>query len=168
MLLCFLTGRGGGVPHPVLNGVGGYPIHFWTGVPHPVLDGEYPHLDLGWGTPPVSWMGYPQTWDGVPPQSAGLNTPPRPIDWIGTPTLGQGTPLLPPVGWMGYPPPHLNLGQGTPPCLDLGWGTPLSAGWGTPSRNVDRQTPVKIVPSLVLRTRAVKIDHINLSCFNGN
>ena len=47
------------------------------------------------------------------------------------PDLRRGTP--PPVSWMGYP-----------PYLDLGWGT-------------DRQTPVKTVLSLVLRTRAIII-----------
>ena len=77
----------GGYSIPGLD-EGAYPIQFWMGYPRgtPVQtwDGyppskpgtgyspmnwmEYPHLDLGWGTPSTSWMGYPTwTWDGYPP-----------------------------------------------------------------------------------------------------
>ena len=82
-------------------------------------------LLTGGGTP--SSPGYPpvQTWDGVP-----------------SPLHGPGT---------GYP--HLDLGWGTAH-LDLVWGTPCQPH-GVPPWNVNRQTSVKTVPSLVLRTRAV-------------
>ena len=97
-----------------------------------------PHLDLGWGTPSAGWdtnlpgpgMGYPS---------------PGHLQWVPPHLdLGWGTP----ISWMGYPLLH----------LDLGWGTPLVGWMGyPPPRNVKRQTPVKTVPSLVLRTRAVKM-----------
>ena len=97
-------------------------------VPHAVLDG-------GW----------------VPPTGPGKGVPPY-LD------LGRGYPHLD-LG-RGYPHPHLDLGRGYPlhptwtweryPCLDMGsWYTP------PPPADLNRQTPVKTVPSLVLRTRAV-------------
>ena len=51
-----------------------------------------PHLDLGWGTPCVGWMGYPLPGTGYPPPGTGY---PSHLD------LGQGTP--PPRPGMGYP-----------------------------------------------------------------
>ena len=62
---------------------------------------------------------------------------------------------VPPIGQMGVPP---SAGWGHAPC-QLDGGTPPPIGWigYPPLRNVDRQTPVKSVPSLVLSTRAVKI-----------
>ena len=53
-------------------------------------------------------------------------------------------------------PPRKTLCGGYPPPSDAGWGTPpqVKAGWGPPP-HVDRQTRVKLLPSLVLRTRAV-------------
>ena len=148
----------------------GYPIQSWTGgtpsspgwgcTPSSSGSGGTPHPDLGWGT--HTW-----TWDGVPPC----------LD------LGWGIPL--PGSGMEYPPgrdgvPTILTWDGVLPYLDLGWDIPPpSAGWGNPlpgpamgypppsqmdevssplPRNVNRQTPVKTVPSLVLRTRAVKIN----------
>ena len=109
------------------QGAGGTPSSLGQGG----YPGVLPHLDLGWGTPP--------TWDGVPP-----------ISWMGYPLTGPGMGYppawawdgVPPMSWMGYPPPP-GPGTGVPP-------------WSAVN-NVNRQTPVKTVPSLVLRTRAVMI-----------
>ena len=73
--------------------------------------------------------------------------------WGGTPSQVQGWYPFPGLG--GYPIPGLGCtplarpGMGYPPGPDLGWGTPLPSrpGRGTPPRNVNRQTPVKTVPS---------------------
>ena len=52
---------------------------------------------------------------------------------------------------MGYPP--VGKDAGTPPQWEgwgtpqEGWGYPPSARWGYPPQNVNRQTPVKTVPS---------------------
>ena len=133
----------------------GYPIQFWWGgtpiqsrwwlVPHPVLMGEWvPPMSPDGGTP-ISWMGYPY-WP----------------DWGTPPLVGWGNPISQ-IGYTQF------ARWGTPCWLDE--GTPL-AGWGTPStgwvlapthlldgvpptRNVNRQTPVKTIPSLVLRARTV-------------
>ena len=104
--------------------------------------GEYPplasgmgtlHLDLGWGTS-LNWDGVPLCLD------LGQGTPQLDLGW--------GTPLPGPV--TGYPLPH----------LDLGWGTVSPISWmGYPAASVDKQTPVKTVPCLVLRTRAVTNVH---------
>ena len=76
---------------------------------------------------------------------------------------GGGTPSIPEVGyppvwtWMGYSPPF-TPGMGYPPCLDLGWSTslpPPGPGMGYAPPKCE-QTPMKTVPSLVLRTWAVK------------
>ena len=68
------------------------------------------------------------------------------------PQHGPGVGYPPPAGWgtftwtwMGYPPLNLDLGL-----------VPLDQLDGVPPRNVNRQAPVKTVPFLVLRTRAVK------------
>ena len=98
-------------------------------------------LDLTWtgGCTP----GYPsiQTWDGGTP----------------CPDLERGTPSVKTWEW-GIPiltldgvtpSPHPDLGNLVPPVLTWGGVPPLAS--------VNRQTPVKTVPSLVLRTRALKI-----------
>ena len=127
----------------------GYPLHLdlgW-GIPQSAVWGT-PHLDLGWGSPLSAGWGTPiWTGDRVPPL-AGWGTP-LDLGW-GTPLPGPGMGYSP--GWMGYLLP--GPGMGYPP----GWmGVPLAWTWDgvTPPRNVDRQTPAKTVPSLVLRTRAV-------------
>ena len=133
-LCCSVSWWGGGY----IRGTGGYliqswmggtPSWTWDGVPHISWMG-YPHLDLEWGTPlPGPGMGYPR-----PSQLDGV---PPTWTWDGVP---------PSAGWST---PFLNLGWGYPPCwLD---GVP-------PPQNVDRQTPVKTVPSLVFRTQAVNMD----------
>ena len=123
------------------------------------------HPDLARGTPPVPH--YNQDLVIVPPQDG---VPPTIKTWLG----------YPPTPRMGYPPPS-RPGWGTPR-PEMGYPPPSRPGWGTPQtwdvvlphhpdldgvhpqtwdgvlpRNVNRQTPVKTVPSLVLRTRAVMI-----------
>ena len=94
--------------------------------------GITPCPNLVWGIPFLTLDGVPPvlTWDGVH-QLDGVHH----IRYNGVPPIGKvgGTPLF---GRM---------------------GSPLSAGLGTPSRNVNRQTSVKTVPSLILRMRAVII-----------
>ena len=102
-------------------------------------------------------------WRGVPPRldlDGGVSP-----TW----TWEGGTPLS--VDGVS---PHPDLGCEYPP-LSAGWGTPSpvqtwegetpppSAGRGTPL-DVNRQTPVKTVPSLLLRTRAVIINMDNYEC----
>ena len=111
----------------------------------------------GWGTLP---------WNGVPPTIQTIKT------WLGYPLPsrpGQGTP--PPQTWDGVPPPTPDLRWGTPHHPDLDGVPPQPQTWDgvpptiqtwmgyppRPPRNVNRQTPVKTVPSLVLRTRAAKM-----------
>ena len=135
-----------GVFHPGLMGGGGVPL--------PVLMGVSPSSpNKGCGTPIQSQWGVP--W-GTPTRSI--------LDRVLPCWSDGGYPLLrldgdTPIGWMGVPPPSVR------------WGTTprphQSAGWGTPLQNVDRQTPVKIEPSLVLRTRAVKMS-FEVFVFNTN
>ena len=113
--------------------------------PHPVLDGGVPHPVLDEECPIQSWMGVPH-----PVLDGGQGTPTW--TWDGVPSTGWGTH-------------HLDLRWGTPSQLDgvpPAWtweGVPLISwmGDGVPPQNVDRQTPVKTVPSLMLHTRVVKI-----------
>ena len=103
---------GGGTPSS--HGGGGTlgPLH------HPDLARVSP--DLGWGTNPQTWLGYPstiQTWPGYPPTIQtwpGYPPPSRP---------GQGTPQ----SGMGHPPHHADLAGVPPP----------RPGWGTPSHHQD-------------------------------
>ena len=126
----------GEVPHPVLDGGAGTPSPGpQMGYPPSRPEMGYPHLDLEWGTPIQTWDGVPPawTWDGVwhTPSCMGY---PHTWTWDGVPLpAGWGT-FLPGPG-IGY----------LPPCqLD---------GVRPPPRNVNRQTPVKTVLSLVLRIR---------------
>ena len=48
----------GGTPPPGA-GCGDPPGWSWMGYPPAWSWTGYPHLDLGWGTPPISQMGYP-------------------------------------------------------------------------------------------------------------
>ena len=108
-----------------------------------------PHPDLGWGTPlvqtwdrvpPISRMGYSpvHTWDGLPPPPSA----PR----IGYPLSTPGMGSSPSGPRTGYPHPH------------LGWGTsPIQTWDGVPLASVDR---LKILPSLILRMRAVKTNSV--------
>ena len=93
----------------------------------------YP-LPAGWGTPVQTWDGIPPilTWDGVPPIWT----------WNGVPPV---------LTWDGVPP--LQTWDGVLPHLDLGWDTP------PPPTSVDR---LKILPSLILRMRAVIRKHLFL------
>ena len=113
---------------------GGYPVPCpW--VPHP--------MSRGWGYPISCPGGFP----GVPPGPEMEYPPTRPGMGYSTPLdHGWGTPW-PDLGWVT---PRARPGMGYPPHPDLGWGTPplpSRPGWGTPPRNVNRQTPVKTVPS---------------------
>ena len=123
-------GLDGGVPHSA-DGGGGYPrvthpSQVWMGVPHsadggtPISRMGYPHVDLGWGTPPPV-----QTSDGVP---LPLSRP------------GMGYPPHLDLGW-GTPPPTSRPEMGYPPCPDLSWGTP------PPPPSVNR---LKILPSVTM------------------
>ena len=86
---------------------------------------------------------------------------------------GRGTCIL---SWLGYPHP-VPLG-GTP--WSARWGYPLLARWGYPHQpdgvpplvrwgyshqNVNRQTPVKTVPSPFLWNAVVKIHHVYMSVY---
>ena len=135
----------------------GYPTSWdltWMGVPPtpcpaPVLGSD---LDRG-DTCPLSWD---LTWMG-----GTCPTPPPHI--LGSDLDGgrAGTPLD--LG-RGCPTRRLDLGRGTPfPPPGPGKGVTLppptwtwEGGTPHPHANVNRQTPVKTVHSLVLRTRAVK------------
>ena len=102
--------------------------------------GGVPHLRSGylrWGTP---WPGM-----GYPPD----------LGWGTSPQTWDGVPPGPRIG---YPPTW----DGVPP--DLRWGTPLQTWDGVPPPQVwtDTQTRVKTLPSLILRTRAVKMAEIEV------
>ena len=74
-----------------------------------------------------------------------MGYPPPDLGW-GTPqSAGWGTPSPSRPKWCTQP--HPDLGWRTPPCLDLGWGTPAP-----PPTSVNR---LKILPSIILRMRAV-------------
>ena len=107
--------------------------------------GTLSSLGLG-GVPGVSPLS--QVWWGGTPSSLGQGG--TPFCWLGggiPSSLGTGSyPKVPPI-------PGLDLGWDTPPHPDLGWGTP-------PSTSVDR---LKLLPSLIIRMRAVII-----TFFEGN
>ena len=119
----------------------------------------------------VSWQGeggYPiQSWTGgVPyPVLDGGGTPGYPLCL----DLGWGTPCqlggLPPTWtWDGVLPYQLD---GVPPCLDLGWGTPHQLDGVCPlDLGTDTFPSIKILPSLVLCTRAVMMT-MQIQCILG-
>ena len=139
-------------------------------------DGGVPTLSGG-GLPTFPGGGYlPQAGGTYLPggiRTLGRGVPTFPSG--GVPTLGWGTyqgryPPRPDLGRQALPHPDLRVGnpyQGRyPPRPDLGrqalphpdlrvGNLPTTQKVGTPPLDVDRQTPVKTVPSLVLRTRAV-------------
>ena len=95
------------------------------------IGGGYPEY------PPQTWDGVPpQTWDGVTP-GPEMGYPPT-LTWDGVPpTLTwDGVPPLPGPE-MGYPPTQTWDGVPPLPRPEMGY----------PPRNVNRQTPVKTVPS---------------------
>ena len=166
----------GGYPIP---GLGVHPIpgwgtpvrSWWWGVPHPSRGYPSQVLMVGMGVPHPTSRGYPIPGRGVPQPGLDGGIPSQVLG--GYPIPGWGYPMyphhqdldgVPPTikTWLGYsPPPHHPGLTGVPTTPDLRWGTPPPTiqtwmGYPTPSpRNVNRQTPVKTVPSLVLRTRAV-------------
>ena len=151
-LCCSISWQG--VPHPVLDG--GYPIQCWTGGIPSSLGWQGTPSSLGWRSTPSSLgLGVPHqvphpVLDGRVPLPTWTLDGASPISWMGYPLPGPGMGYFPQSAWWGTP--HLNLGSGTP------FPLPGPGMWYPPSpRNVDRQIPVKTVPSLVLRTRAVKI-----------
>ena len=128
MLICLggrVNGpRSRGVPHPMSRG--GTPSQVWGGLPHLRFGGGYPIPCPG---------GYPsQVWgEGIPHPRSGQGGGYH-LRW-GTPPSGQT--------WDGVPPPQPDLGWGTLPLTIQTWtGYPPSL-----PRNVNRQTPVKTVPS---------------------
>ena len=107
---------------------------------------------MGGGTPDLARVPPPftiQTWLGYPPPFPGMGYPPPSRPWWGVP---QVTPPHHP-DMAGVPPPHPR--DGVPP-------PPSRHGWGNPHPRPGMgywqvwQTRVKTLPSLVLRTRAVK------------
>ena len=116
-----------------------------------------------WGPPSQFWMGVPHSadggtpWDGVPPVQTWEGVP--------HPELGRGYPLSRPG--KGYPTPS-RTGKEYPTPSRTGKGIPPSRpGKGyPPSHQPDGGIPppppadvsrLKILPSLILRMRAVKM-----------
>ena len=140
----------------------GYPPWGWGGYPDlgtPPRGGYPPPLGRGTRTwvPPGGYLdlgGYPDPPGGVP----GPGYPPGQVPLQGgtqvwVPPWGGPGPGYPPWGgtWPGYP----------PRCLMAFWEMLQSImGYGYPrlwtDRLMDGQTHVKTLPSLILRTRAVK------------
>ena len=113
---------GGGVTHPVLDGVRGYPVQsqVWMGYP-PGPEMGYPPSRPGMGyTPSRPEMGYPPHLDlgwGYPHPDLGLGTPfPHQLDEVPLPSEP------------GMASPHLDLGWGTPHLSGAGMGYTPSAG----------------------------------------
>ena len=143
----------------------------WEGVPT-LVSGD---TDLGWGGVPTLARGIPTlamlvpTLAGVPTLTGGIHT------LAGGAYLGQGGTDL---GWGGT---YLGqggtyLGWGGLPTLVLGGYLPWLGGTylGQNDLGVNRQMPVKTVPSAILRMRTVikqsdKLLLNTLSCWrNGN
>ena len=104
-----------------------------------------------WGTL-LSWN---LTWTGgvTLPRSRGGGTP--------FPDGGYPILLMGDIPWDGYLPP--GPGKGAPPPGPGKWVAPPRQLDGVPPSNVNRQTPVKTVPYLILRMRAVtKAHHLRL------
>ena len=151
----------GGVPPS--SPKGGYPIQSGERYLHPVVMGSWP----GMGTPI-------QSWGGVPPSSLERGTsiqsqqgdtsiqPWRGLDlgWVppvwrwDTPHCGPEMVVsLPSWTWDGGCPPPSWPGTGVPPCLHYGVPPPHP----TPPSRCGLTHKVKILPSPILRMRAVKI-----------
>ena len=99
----------------------------------PFTETRYPPPDLRLGPPHLDLGPLPDLGPGTPPNLR-----------LGTPPPGPGTPPLPPTWtWTWDPPPGPGIplpgpGPRTPPPWTWTWDPP---------RNVNRQTPVKTVPS---------------------
>ena len=127
MLFC-LMGRVPGVPPTIQTWLGGT----W-GTPPTIQDWGTPHPDLEYPSPSRPRVPCTiQTWPG--------GTSPTIQTW--------GTPPNHPPSRHGVPP--IQTWDGVPLTIQTWDGVPPPA-----SQNVNRQTPVKTVPSLVLHTRAV-------------
>ena len=94
----------------------------------------------------ISWMGYPLS-------RLGMGYPPHhKLDGVPShPDLGRGYP--PPHQLYGVP-PHHQL-DGVPPHPDLGRGYPLIRWLGYPPPRCGLTHKLKLLPSLILRMRAV-------------
>ena len=99
----------------------------------------YPPPDMGY---PLD-MGYPSLDMGYHPRHGYL-----PWTWGPPPRWGTPPEMGYPRTWDGVP-PYPDLKWGTPPTSDLRWGKP------PPPASVNR---LKILPSPILRMRAVKIN----------
>ena len=111
------------------------------GVPCPMSRRGTPSQVPG-GTPSQVWLG----GQGVPHPRSGGGT----LSHVrgGTPSQVPGGYPISGLAW-GWGVPHLRSEGGTPP-PDLGWGTPHTVQIWTgysPPPDVNRQTPVKTVPS---------------------
>ena len=132
---------GGRVPRPRLGGV-----------PCPMSRGCTPSHVWG-GTPSQVW-GYPIPCPGVPHLRSGV--PPHHLDLAGAPS--------PRPGW-GTPPPA-RPGMGNPPGQTWDWVPPYPhLRWGTPPLRYGLTHKVKILPSPILRMRAVMK---TFDCFVAN
>ena len=127
-----------GVPHPVLDRGGwypiqsclwGYPIQSWRGgIPSSPGQGSTPS-SLGWGgegtTSSLGWGGTPSSlgrgWGMGYPSSPGMGYPPSRPGMGYTPQSRTGMRYPPLISRMG---PPLQTWNGLPLHLDLGWGTP--------------------------------------------
>ena len=147
------AGGGGGYPVPGPRGGGPHAKSGGGGV--------VPSPRSGWGGGTKSEGGTPsQVWVGGGTKSEG-----------GTPSqvLGEGgIPSRP--GWGVYPGgvPPSQTWDGVPPPSQIWDGVPPSQTWdGIPPQQVwtDTQTRVKTLPSLVLRTRALKMVAIEMTTF---
>ena len=119
------------------------------GVPHSQVGGGGFPLSRQGGRLPPSQQGYPLPRQGGTPSQGGC-----------TPFPDRGTSYLPNWTWEGGT-TRLNLRRGTP-CLDLRRGVSPSAHLDLPKgvpplSRCGLTHKVKLLPSLILRMRAVKM-----------
>ena len=159
---------------PFTGGGGGPLTKFfppvWTCIKPNLVSKNFPFTGGGRGVP---WQNFffssehvsSQIWcqkffpllrQGTPPaKNLRLGTPPKIWD-LGPPSPQKSETWAPLKIWDLGPLPPENLRPGTPPTWT--WDTPPP-----PKVWTDTQTGVKTLPSLVLRTRAVKISNILIS-----
>ena len=166
---------------PSRPGMGLPPFHQQDRVPPIWTWDEYPSpINRMRVLPPPVWA-----WDGIPPSRPGLGYPPPlsavwsipPIQtWDGaTPPPHQQDGVPPIWTWDEYNSPISRMRVLLPPSLGLGWGTPIQTPdssleyppiqtWdgvlppsrpGIPPPPPARVNRLKILPSLILRMRAV-------------
>ena len=166
LVLCLPT-EGRGTPFSPDFG-GRTPSSSNRGYPHPVLTrggGHFTSPRTGWGYPIQSWG------KGVPPSNpdrAGVS-PSSPDGGGGglPPSSPEGRMVVSPsplirkdggISWWGMGVPSIRKDGGTPPPPRTWWGTPRtpSADEGIPPPGCELTHKLKILPSPILRMRAVK------------